>query len=181
MCRTQQCSGALRRSARRRQGLATPATRVRRAAPLSSWRAGHERQSVSGSGSGSAGPCRTCFVWKPFLLRPSLWQILRINAETQSSMAPAGAVPVGLAAFWAGPPPPLLCYYPLNKAGAGQRDSPTRRGSWRSRNQIFSWCRLAQCAAAYRRHTTATTEDGSWHSAAQRDLRRRRLDVLSVV
>ena len=44
--RTQQCPGALRRSARRRQGLATPATRMRRAAPLSSWRAGHERQSV---------------------------------------------------------------------------------------------------------------------------------------
>ena len=43
-CHTQQCPGALRRSARRRQGLATPATRVRRAAPLSSWRAGHERQ-----------------------------------------------------------------------------------------------------------------------------------------
>ena len=72
--RTQQCPGALRRSARRRQGLATPATRVRRAAPLSSWRAGHERQSVSGSGSGSAGPSSTCFVWKPFLLRPSVWQ-----------------------------------------------------------------------------------------------------------
>ena len=45
-CHTQQCPGALRRSARRRQGLATPATRMRRAAPLSSWRAGHERQSV---------------------------------------------------------------------------------------------------------------------------------------
>ena len=91
-CHTQQCPGALRRSARRRQGLATPATRMRRAAPLSSWRAGHERQSVSGSGSGSAGPPSTCFVWKPFLLRPSdahrVGHPMRINAETQSSMAP---------------------------------------------------------------------------------------------
>ena len=109
------CPGAHRRSARRRQGLATPATRVRRAAPLSSWRAGHERQSVSGSGSGSAGPSALASFGNPFFFD----LLMRIGWATRCASTPKPsrqwrrAGRVSGPEVWIGPPPPLLCYYYL--------------------------------------------------------------------
>ena len=89
-CHTQQCPGALRRSARRRQGLATPATRVRRAAPLSSWRAGHERQASRRQ--------RFRHLLRLETLSSSTFCVA-VDANQRRNPVVNGAVPVGLAAW----------------------------------------------------------------------------------